>query len=457
MKIAIISGKGGTGKSCITADFIAQSQSCFAIDCDVDAANLYLLFDQKVEKEEKFISGSHPVIDETLCRGCGKCVSKCHYNALSMVDGKVVVDEIACEGCELCSRVCPMGAITMSHDHESSMYFGTFRFGYMARARLYPGEENSGRLISELRKEAATLNDRMSYDHVIMDGPPGIGCPVISTITGVDMIVMVTEPTRSGIADLKRVNALADSFGIKRAVIINKADLDEACTQQIEKWCDENKIVVAAKVPFDKQMVEAMLAKKSISEYAPQSVCAKTLKDAWQQVLTEGKRELTEEEKQERENFLKNKEMENNEVKVPETTATRPVAGQSLGQGQGLGRGQGGQGLGLGLGNGFAQGPRDGSGRGQNFGAGQGLNQGQGLGKVGVRGQGLGLGNGSGRMSFRRFSGLGKGIGRAVCRCFGLRQGLKAGGRGQGLGQGQGQGLGRAGGRGQGSGRGRNR
>lgn len=381
MKIAVISGKGGTGKSSITADFIAQSKDTFAIDCDVDAANLYLLFDQQVEERGSYVSGEHPEIDPEICTACGACIDHCHYNALSMVGDRVMVDEIACEGCELCSRICPVDAITMHHDHESSMYYGPFRFGYMARARLYPGEENSGKLINELRSRADELMKEKGYDHMIMDGPPGIGCPVISTITGVDMIVMCTEPTRSGMEDLMRVAELAEEFCSKRAVVINKYDLDETCTSLIEDWCREKNIPVVGKVPFDKRMVEAMINKQSISEYAPESECTLVLQDALKKILAIGEK-VTEkdaliasstEEAQEKVTVKPKKY-----TCMPNRDKTGPVqAGSTQGMGQGKGRGLGGcrtegaagmgqgRGLGRGLGQGRGRGCDDAAGRGQ--------------------------------------------------------------------------------------------
>jgi len=411
MKIAIISGKGGTGKSCITSDFIVQSKATFAIDCDVDAANLYLLFDQKIEKEEHYVSGEYPSIDPEKCRSCGKCVRACHYGALSMVDRKVVLDEVSCEGCELCQRVCPFDAITMVHDHESSIFLGPFKYGYMARARLYPGEENSGKLINELRSQADKLMEHMDFENIIMDGPPGIGCPLISTITGVDLVIIVTEPTRSGIEDLKRVTEVVDGFGIPRTVIINKYDLDSACSETIEQWCQQQEIVVASKVPFDRQMVDAMLHKKSISEYAPDSDCAKAIKVAFEKSLNVGKSSSSERKTNNEKNAdgsadrIENsasKDAEKNVERIhcrnekgrcnhsintlnnaimPNRNGTGPE-GQGAGTGRGLGScGQGNNSQTSGQGLGRGQGGRGQGGRGQGLGRGQGQGRGQGRGQ----------------------------------------------------------------------------
>lgn len=284
MKLAIISGKGGTGKSSITSAFVSLAKKALTIDCDVDAANLYLIFQPDIEKELPFISAQQAVVDADKCTGCGLCEMNCHFNAIHLVEGIATIDEVACEGCQLCSHLCPQEAIHMEDAHPSRIYEGNFRFGRMVYGRLAPGEENSGKLISHLREYADQVMQKEGYELAILDGPPGIGCPVISTITGIDKIVLVTEPSLSGMSDLKRVHQLAKGFCSSVDVIINKFDLDQDICQQIETWCKQQETPIIAHVPFDKDMVKAQLEAQSIVEYRPEGEITHELRKAYQQL-----------------------------------------------------------------------------------------------------------------------------------------------------------------------------
>lgn len=269
MEIAVISGKGGTGKSSITAAFAALAQPVVLADCDVDAANLYLLFNPAHEEEKVYISGQKAVIDYDVCTSCGICIGYCRFDAISDNGGRVEISETSCDGCHLCARVCPVGAITMVDSDQSSMVAGSFRFGRMVYGRLAPGEENSGKLVNMVRERASSLATENHLPVILLDGPPGIGCPVISTITGVDHVVVVTEPTLSGLHDLKRTVAVALGMKRKVSVIINKWDLHPALSNQIEEWCRHSGVALAGKVPFSEMVVEAMVHGKSIPEWAP--------------------------------------------------------------------------------------------------------------------------------------------------------------------------------------------
>jgi MinD superfamily P-loop ATPase len=289
MELAVISGKGGTGKSSITAAFATLGQAKVLADCDVDAANLYLLFNPQHEKEEVYAGGYKAVIDNTICTVCGICESYCRFDAISEKDGRVIISETACDGCFFCSRICPTDAISMLRSDRSRMYSGSFRNGMMVYGRLAPGEENSGKLVNMVRNEAKRLAEESGFKMIILDGPPGIGCPVISTITGADTIVIVTEPTMSGLADLERVHQVACKFSNNVAVIINKFDLNAAMADRIEGWCMAHDTPVVGRLPFEPKMTEAMVAGKSVTELYPELEISHLITDIWNKLLSYGK------------------------------------------------------------------------------------------------------------------------------------------------------------------------
>ncbi|NCB70038.1 MAG: (4Fe-4S)-binding protein [Bacteroidia bacterium] len=284
MEIAVISGKGGTGKSSVSAAFATMQPNIVLADCDVDAANLYILFNPTHEKEEVFVSVYKAVIDKDICTNCGLCIDYCRFDAIHDVEGEVLIDETACDGCKLCSRICPSEAISMIPENNSRMYSGTFRNGKMVYGRLSPGEENSGRLVDMVREEAKKVAKANHFETIIIDGPPGIGCPVISTVTGVDKVVIVTEPTLSGLHDLKRTIEVVSKFKLTKTVIINKFDLNTEMADNIEEYCNSQKVKVIAKLPFDRVVVDAMVNCKSVIEYAPESEIAGLLREAYQKI-----------------------------------------------------------------------------------------------------------------------------------------------------------------------------
>jgi len=284
MEIAVISGKGGTGKSSISAAFATMQPNVVLADCDVDAANLYLLFHPTHEKEETFVSGFKAVIDKDQCTNCGLCVSYCRFDAIDEIEEEVLINETSCDGCKLCSRICPSQAISMVQEDDSRMYSGSFRNGKMVYGRLSPGEENSGRLVDIVRDEAKRVANANQFETIIIDGPPGIGCPVISSITGVNKVVIVTEPTLSGLHDLKRTIEVTSKFKLTTSVIINKFDLNTDMATQIEAYCNSLNIHVIAKLPFDRVVVDAMINCKSVIEYAPDSEISKKIMEGYQKI-----------------------------------------------------------------------------------------------------------------------------------------------------------------------------
>ena len=284
-EIAVISGKGGTGKSSISAAFASIGGNVVFADCDVDAANLYLIFYPDNDEEEVYIGGEKAVIDYSLCTNCGICTEKCRFDAILFQNGKTVISDISCDGCRLCERICPVQAIHMEKQDKSRMYSGSFRNGKMVYGRLAPGKENSGKLVNKVREKAKQIASKENIHVIIIDGPPGIGCPVISSITGVDAAVIVTEPTISGISDLKRTLDVTSKFQLKTWVLINKSDLNKDMSSRIERLCEDLGVAVAGKLPFDIQIVEAMVNKKSIVEFNKDSEIVKILEKVYKKII----------------------------------------------------------------------------------------------------------------------------------------------------------------------------
>lgn len=284
-QIAVISGKGGTGKSSISAAFATMNGKVVLADCDVDAANLFLLFNPVVEDEQAFVSGYKAIIDYSVCNSCGRCMDFCRFGAISTADDKVIIDEISCDGCFLCSRICSENAIKMVANDRSRLFTGSFRNGKMVYGRLAPGEENSGKLVNLVRERSKQICNENELTHIIIDGPPGIGCPVISSITGTDLIIIVTEPTQSGLSDMGRAADVVAKFGLRPYVIINKSDLNLEMTEKIKDFCGENDVEVTGTLPFNSKMVESMVNGKTIIEYDPENPVSKELKKIWNKFL----------------------------------------------------------------------------------------------------------------------------------------------------------------------------
>lgn len=288
MELAVISGKGGTGKSSVTAAFATAGERLVLADCDVDAANLYLIFNPEHSREQVYIGGHKAVVDHTLCTACGICESYCRFDAINEMDGKIMISETACDGCFFCSRICPMNAIAMVRSDISRMYTGSFRNGIMVYGRLSPGEGNSGKLVSMVREEAKKEAKEQGISTILLDGPPGIGCPVISTITGVDRLIIVTEPTLSGLEDMKRVFEVVRKLNCETGIIINKYDVNEAMAERIEEWCAAYEYTILGRLPYDRRVTDAMVAGKSIIEMFPDAEISKILKDIWNKLITNG-------------------------------------------------------------------------------------------------------------------------------------------------------------------------
>jgi MinD superfamily P-loop ATPase len=278
-EIVVLSGKGGTGKTSIVGSFAARAQNKVLADCDVDAADLHLLLSPSTIEDHEFWSGQVAVIDEGKCTECGLCEDVCRFNAIRDFH----VNPIACEGCGFCSRVCPAEAIEMKECLSGHWYIAETRYGPLVHAKLGIAEENSGKLVALVRQNARRIAEEAALDYVITDGPPGIGCPVISSLSGADMALLVTEPTLSGIHDLERVAGVCRHFGVPALVCVNKYDLNEENTREIERFSLAQGMPVAARVPLDNVVTEAMVHNMPVVEYSQNGV-SREIKALWQAI-----------------------------------------------------------------------------------------------------------------------------------------------------------------------------
>jgi MinD superfamily P-loop ATPase len=268
-EIVVISGKGGTGKTSITASlaFLGGSDVLVA-DCDVDAADLHLLLAPDFAKEEAFYSGLVAEIDQQYCTNCGKCARVCRFDAIPFKNNNYVVNPIDCEGCAYCAKVCPTSCIEMKDAYAGKWFSSTTRLGTpMIHARLGIGSDNSGKLVTKVKNEAKELAQKLDKKYIIVDGSPGIGCPVVSSLSGANFVVLVTEPTISGIHDLKRVYDLVKTFKLKAGCIINKFDINQPGTEEILKFLDEENIAHISSIPYNENFTKAMVNAQTIVEY----------------------------------------------------------------------------------------------------------------------------------------------------------------------------------------------
>jgi MinD superfamily P-loop ATPase len=262
-QLAIVSGKGGTGKTTLTAAFASLAKNKVLVDCDVDAADLHLLLQPKVLFQEKYFGGRFPRVDFDKCNQVGLCTKMCRFKAID----NGVVDLLSCEGCGFCTHVCPEEAITMEEALSGDWFVSETPFGPFIHARLEIGGENSGKLVTVVRKKAMEVAKEKNLDLILIDGPPGIGCPVTASLTGVNLVLVVTEPTLSGIHDLERILKLSDHFKIPSMVCINKFDINLDNTDQIVSYCEKNGSQVVGKIPYEPKIVEALVNRKTLMDY----------------------------------------------------------------------------------------------------------------------------------------------------------------------------------------------
>jgi MinD superfamily P-loop ATPase len=282
-QLTVLSGKGGTGKTTITASFAVLAKNAVVADCDVDAPDLHMLLHPEVIEMQEFRGSKLAVIDKTKCIKCGMCREKCNFGAITR---DLRVETIACEGCGVCTIVCPVNAITLTERVSGSSYVSKTKYGFMTHALLHPGESNSGKLVTLVRQNAKILAEKENSDLIIIDGSPGIGCPVIASITGVDAGLVVTEPTLSGIHDLERALQLLDHFNVTPFVCVNMYDVNTDNTEKILGFCRENSVEVAGRIPFNHKVTEAMVNGKTIMEHSPESDVAEEIQNIWKHLCS---------------------------------------------------------------------------------------------------------------------------------------------------------------------------
>ena len=280
-EVTVISGKGGTGKTSITAAFASLAENAVFADCDVDAADLHLILKPTIQKTEKFHGLEIAFINKSLCIDCKKCHESCQFQA---IDYTINLIKESCEGCGVCAYVCPAQAITMVDRESGFAYLSETRFGPMTHAALNTAEEASGKLVTVVRNNAKQLAEKKKKDLILIDGPPGIGCPVIASITGVDLVLIVTEPTLSAIHDLERILGVSQHFHIPAIVCINKSSINAENTSMIELFCKEKNIRVVGKLPYDTIITQAMIHEQSLIEFSDGDL-SHTIRDMWKTIL----------------------------------------------------------------------------------------------------------------------------------------------------------------------------
>ncbi len=300
-EITVISGKGGTGKTTVVASLAHLAGDKVLADNDVDAADLHLLLAPAVREGHDFVGGVKATIDPAKCTGCGKCAEACHFKAIHKTDSAVQpsagrrqagrreggkpqkvyrIEPLACEGCGLCPLVCPAGAISSGENVTGRWYVSGTDSGPMVHAQLGIAEENSGRLVTQVRNRAGQLADELKQELILGDGPPGTGCPVIASVSGTDLVVIVTEPTVSGVHDMERVMKLAAHFGVPAVVVINKSDLNIEQARRIEDIAKAHGSRVIGRIPFDRAVNDALMAGKTVIEYGRGSA-GEAIREVW--------------------------------------------------------------------------------------------------------------------------------------------------------------------------------
>ena len=282
-EVVVVSSKGGTGKTSIVGALVQLLTNRVVADCDVDAANLHMLLNPVVIEEKEFVGGKKAIIDASRCTGCGICREVCRFQAISP---DYQVNQNQCEGCGACYFLCPAGAVDFPSSRAGTCYVCNDKYSKpFVYAKLFPGEENSGKLVTMVRNEARAIAEKNNIPFVIIDGPPGIGCPVIASMTGVHMAVAVTEPTIAGIHDLERIIGLAQFLKCKTAVIVNKGDINPDYSKRIEEYCAAKGSSFLGIIPYESKITEAQVQAATILDVAPDSPASKIIRGIYNKLL----------------------------------------------------------------------------------------------------------------------------------------------------------------------------
>lgn len=280
-EVVVISGKGGTGKTTVTANLAVLAENFVLADCDVDAPNLHILLKPQIIEDEPFYGGNIAVRNDDLCISCGLCHALCRFDAIAS-DG--TIDSLKCEGCNLCVVKCPMGALKLVSQQTGNLYFSQTEVAPMVHARLKAGGENSGKLVTQVKQNAQKVAQEYQKDWLLIDGSPGIGCPTIASLKGVDIALVVTEASVSGFSDLKRLLQLVQQFRTKALVVINKFDLNLKLTEEIEEFCQNQGISVIGRIPFSEEMMAVLRRGEILVRQSQPNVVGDALRDIWQQL-----------------------------------------------------------------------------------------------------------------------------------------------------------------------------
>jgi MinD superfamily P-loop ATPase len=301
-ELVCISGKGGTGKTSLVASFAAMARNCVLADCDVDASDLHLILKPDVLQTMDFIGGMRARIEPEKCNECGTCLKLCRFNAIvesprsfSRLGQSFQVDPIACEGCGVCAHFCPQDAIIFEEAVNGNWYISETRYGPMTHAALGIAEENSGKLVTLVKSHARKIAEEKGLDLILVDGSPGIGCPVIASLVGADLVLVVTEPTMSGYHDLDRVSQLISHFKIPFSVCLNKADINLSISRKIEIWCSNRNIEMIGRIQYDQDFTRAQIQGESLVEFSD-GAASQSVKKIWKklnQLLKDGYKSIT--------------------------------------------------------------------------------------------------------------------------------------------------------------------
>jgi len=293
-EVVIISGKGGTGKTSMTAALASLATNIVVADCDVDGADLHLLLDGEKKRAKPFLGGNVAVIRNDDCTGCGKCLEVCRFDAIT---DDYHVKDVGCEGCGVCVHFCPVNAIDFPIADCGELIISDCAYGTLVHGHLTPGAENSGKLASFVREEAKAIGEEQGADYLLIDGPPGIGCPVIASITGVDLVVAVTEPSIAAKHDLERLISLCAHFKVPVTLVVNKWDINEDVTLEIESYVTSHGGTLAGRVAWSRDFTNAQMEGKPVTSL-PESACAAEVAKVWkavsgliqEQIIAEGKK-----------------------------------------------------------------------------------------------------------------------------------------------------------------------